>query len=351
MKTGSTDELFCRRPNILPGKGESDGVVLSAGIVIARNIAGYHFPQAASVETREEIAQKVFDAVESGGEFSRFDIDPLLPSERQMLCERRLADSIAASAIAGSNAGVAVSDDEKLSVLVNGEDHLHISLNAPGQALRELWHEGDRFDDFLGGKLDYAFDHKRGFLTARPEISGTGMLASVVLHLPALVMTERFDATKSGLYELGFDIQSTYSNDRYDPGNIYTVSNRITLGESEGQIIDQLCSAVADIAGFEKNAREEILASDRNRMLDFAGKAYGILKYSYQLSYVEALQNLSGLMLGTELHLFRELDIDGVNTLFVSSLQGHLQKYAQKELELDEAKAFRATMFRSKLGK
>lgn len=351
MRSGSTDKLFLRRSNILPAGGESDGTVLSCNMILARNITGYPFPQAAPVQAREEIARKVFAAAEGCGDFSRFDIDPLLPSERQMLCERRLADSVAASSLAGSCAGVAVSDDEKLSVLVNGEDHLHITLNAPGMKLRELWHNANSFDDLMGKKLDYVFDHKRGFLTARPEISGTGMRASVIVHLPGLVMTDKLDATRSGLYELGFDFQSTYSNDRYDPGNIYTISNRITLGESEGQIIDQLCAAVADIAGFEKNAREEILASDRNRILDFAGKAYGVLKYSYKLSYVEAMQNLSGLMLGAELQLFRELDVDAVNTLFISSMPGHLQKLAQKELDLDEAKAFRATMFRSKTGK
>ena len=330
----------------------SDGVCISSRIRLSRNLAGTPFPTSASAEEAVRVVEEVKNAcarpsVIGCPECLFFDISSLDDMEKQVLTERRLASAdLIASPLP---AAVAVSGDESCAVMVNEEDHLRMQVLHPGFRLEECWKQIAALDDELGAELDFAWDDELGYLTACPTNLGTGMRASVMLHLPGLVMTGEIGATVHGISKLGLAVRGIYGEGSDNLGRLYQVSNQITLGESEESIIEQLSAVIRQIVEYERRARMKLLKEDRFSLLDHVGRAYGSLQNCYRLSVNEALESLSGIRLGVELGLFQHLGIGTVNELFVELAPGHLQVRSELALPEDERNILRARLFRTKL--
>ncbi len=233
--------------------------------------------------------------------------------------------------------------------MINEEDLLRIQVLKPGGQLDATWEEINRIDDLLASKLDFAFDDRLGYLTACPTNVGTGMRASVMLHLPGLMITDQIAGTIRGVNKLGLAVRGIFGEGSDNRGNLYQISNQSTLGESEAQIILNLKNVLYRLFDQEHRAREMLLARDRFALLDHVGRSYGVLKYSYKLSSDEVLNCLSGLRLGIDLGLFNSVKIHQVNELFIATASGHLQKQAGGELSSEECDIRRAALCRQSL--
>ena len=352
IKKGNVEELLLNPVSFLADASTPDeDIAISSRIRLARNLAGTPFPANASPEWRAEIRDKILGSLNcrnlEGKNCRYFNMEELDEMEKEILLERHLASRELITGSPGS--ALVVRGDEAVSLMINEEDQLRLQAIRPGFSLRTLWKEIDQIDDNLSGKLDFAFDSELGYLTSCPTNVGTGMRASVMLHLPALVLSGRIAPTIQGINKLNLAVRGIYGEGTKNLGNLFQVSNQATLGESEGQIIDRLCRVITDIIEFEKEARSQLLKQDKFGMLNHVGRAYGILRYGYKITSGEALNCLSGIRAGVDLKLFKNLTIHNVNELFIAINSGHLQYFAGKNLSPEERDVFRATFCRTKL--
>ena len=325
MKAGSIDELILQPVSFLASAPADEAdIAISSRIRLARNIAGFPFPGRATPDVREKLRGMVKRACRSR-KLRVFDIENLDEIEREVLLERRLVSRELLQSAGG--AAVVVREDERLSLMINEEDQLRLQAIQPGLALPELYREIAAVEEKLSAQLDFAFDDRLGYLCACPTNVGTGMRASVMLHLPALVLSGRIAPTMQGINKLQLAVRGIYGEHTQNLGNLFQISNQITLGESEGQILDRIGSVISDVIKFEKESREALLKQDRFGMLNHIGRAYGILRYSYRLGLSEALNCLSGLRAGVDMRLFPGMERSLVNRLFIGIFPGHLQKH------------------------
>lgn len=219
----------------------------------------------------------------------------------------------------------------------------------PGFQLPEVYAEISAIDDALSQKIDYAFDEQLGYLTSCPTNVGTGMRASVMLHLPGLVLSGQIAPTIHGINKLHLAARGIFGEGSENLGNLFQISNQSTLGESEEKTINDLASVIEQIIYHEKRARQTLLDNDRYSLLDYIGRAYGVLRHSYKLSGKEAMQSLSGVRLGVDLGLFSAIDLAKVNELFIATGEAHLQKNAGHKLNSNARDILRAQLCREKL--
>ena len=342
---------FLKNPASFLTASSSDGICISSRIRLSRNLAELPFPTCASKESAAQVAAAVSSGCCAVSAFQEqgcfFDITQLDELERQFLLERRLASSeLINSSISPA---LAVSGDERCSVMINEEDHLRIQALMPGFQLEECWKKVSALDDELAASLDFAWSDDLGYLTACPTNVGTGMRASVMLHLPGLVMTEQILPTIHGINKLGLAVRGIYGEGSDNTGRLYQVSNQVTLGESEANIIEQLSAVIGQIVEYERRARRALMEQDRFALLDHVGRAFGMLQCCYKLSADEAAEALSALRLGVDMGLFKKLKIATVNELFMELNPGHLQMRSGLALPEAELDVLRAKLFRSKL--
>ena len=233
--------------------------------------------------------------------------------------------------------------------MINEEDHLRIQALSPGFQLESVWQRINQFDDVLASRIPYAFDPRLGFLTSCPSNLGTGMRASVMLHLPGLVMAGQIAAVKQALGKLGLAVRGFYGEGSENFGNLFQISNQSTLGESEPQILERISSIVKQIIIHEKQSRQVLLDQKQSFLLNQVGRAYGILRHGYMISSEEALNSLSALRLGVDMKMFSSVDIHTVNELFLNVQPSHLQIAEHKELSQEERDTARATLIRETL--
>ena len=336
----------------VPEKGGN--VAVSSRIRLARNIKAFPFPCAAHPEQLSEICELVSAAAgncsKMSGENSLcFDISEMTPHEREALKERCLAGK---EILAGpENCRLITTKDSSCSILINEEDHVRIQVLAPGLQPEQAWTDIDALDNELAEHLDYAFDGQLGFLTASPANTGTGLKVSVLLHLPGLVMTGKLGPTMQGINKLHLAVRGFYGEPNDNPGNLFLISNQVTLGDSETGIIGKLSQVVRQLILHENAARQLVIKKDKAALLDHVGRSYGILRHGYKLSVKEAVNCLSGLRLGVDMELFNSVDMSCVNEMFLAVQPIHLQKIADKRISSDEKNVFRATYCREKLKK
>lgn len=330
----------------------SDGVAISSRIRLSRNLAGVPFPAAATVESAATVLEEVRYAVLHSPMLNSpkplfFEISQLDEIEKQLLSERRLVSrELLESKIPSA---VAVSSDESCAVMINEEDQIRMQCLQPGFELKQCWQSISRLDDELGKDLEYAWEENLGYLTSCPTNVGTGMRASVMLHLPGLVMTDQIGATVHGIGKLGLAVRGICGEGSDNLGSLYQISNQATLGECEENIVEQLSAVIRQVIEYERKARKNLLVHDRFTLLDHVGRSFGILQNSYKLSVSEALESLSGIRLGVELGLFKHIKTDTVNELFMELNPGHLQLRSALALPESELDLLRAKLFRSKL--
>ena len=349
MKT-RPEELLRNPLSWLADSGPDDDIAISTRIRLARNFSETPFPiagnQDALLQVRELAGQAILNS-EALVDPMEFELPALSDTEKRLLLERRL---ISRDMLNPNPASVLLADrDESLAVMINEEDHLRIQALSPGFQLESVWQRINQFDDVLASRIPYAFDPRLGFLTSCPSNLGTGMRASVMLHVPGLVMAGQIAAVKQALGKLGLAVRGFYGEGSENFGNLFQISNQSTLGESEPQILERISSIVKQIIIHEKQSRQVLLDQKQSFLLNQVGRAYGILRHGYMISSEEALNSLSALRLGVDMKMFSSVDIHTVNELFLNVQPSHLQIAEHKELSQEERDTARATLIRETL--
>ncbi|MGD0615697.1 MAG: protein arginine kinase, partial [Verrucomicrobiota bacterium] len=286
-------------------KGPHDRIVMSSRVRLARNIKDAAFPGWAKKPERIRVLETIRLAVETLPEmreaFSQ-SMDNLSTLDKQILVERHLISREHAAKSTGS--GVVLNREETLCVMINEEDHLRMQALRPGLQLRQVWTAIDHFDSELEKTLDYAFSPELGYLTACPTNIGTGIRVSAMLHLPGLVLAEQINPIIQSVNKLGLAVRGLYGEGTEALGNVFQVSNQMTLGESESSIVERLDKVLSQIIEHEENARQTLLEKKPKVVFNHIGRAYGILANAHSISSKETMNLLSLMRLGVDLGLF-----------------------------------------------
>lgn len=323
-------------------------IVLMTRVRLARNIAGQPFPGWAKSPRRGEIFDTCREAVAATSPMKRslgVTIDELTPLEKLILVERHLISRELVDSKAG--AGVVISRDQTVSVMINEEDHLRIQVLRAGFQLKKAWSTVNDIDTAIEDKIDYAFSPTLGYLTACPTNLGTAMRASAMMHLPALVIANQMEKVVRAVNQLGMVVRGLFGEGSDASGSIFQISNQTTLGESEEEIIKRLGSVLTSIIEHEVNARQKLLEADAGKLFDKIGRAYGILRNSHVLSSGEAMNLLSLLRLGVDLQTFPETHRSVIDRLFIEAQPGHLQHANKGPLEPEQRDRLRAARMRT----
>lgn len=345
------DDLVQRHGGWLEA-GPDEGPVISSRIRLARNLRDTTFPGWASKDVRDRVWNEVllaFDGVKGNQDFLRWRMDELKPLDRELLFERHLISRELAERQTGS--GVFVNQSECCAVMVNEEDHLRLQSLQPGLSLQKAWDIACGLDDSLEQNLSYAFSSKLGYLTACPSNVGTGLRASVMLHLPGLCLTEEIKPVINAVSKIGLAVRGLWGEGSEASGHMFQISNQITLGKPEAEIIAHLDQIVLEVIEHEKNARARLMEKQEIRVHDHVGRAYGILANAALMATGEALDLLSGLRLGIDLGLLPNMARREIDQLFIRIHPAHLQKEAGASLSPEERDIKRAQHIRQFLEK
>ena len=326
------------------------GVVLSSRIRLARNISGAAFPGWAGEEERVRVCEQlqgVLREVSTLDQAQFLNMGSLDPLDKDVLRERHLISYEMAER--GRGSVVAVSDNAGVAIMINEEDHLRLQAIAPGMNLEQTWKAIDAVDSELEEKVDYAFSDRLGYYTSCPSNVGTGLRASVMMHLAGLRMLNEIDLVINGLEKLGLTVRGLLGEGTESHGNMFQVSNQQTLGDSEAQIIDSLTVVVKEVIQHELNARARIREKRATQLADAVARARAILLNCRTISSQEAVDLLSTLRLGVELNMTGNLKIGRINDIMILTQPGHLQKMAGRVLSPDERDERRACLVRDKL--
>jgi protein arginine kinase len=336
----------------MKGSGPESDIVISSRIRLARNLQSLPFPTLATAKHAHEAIDRVKTVLQSEElrEISNFDffgLDDLGDLSKKVLVEKHLISPTLVND--SKNGAVILSENESISVMVNEEDHLRIQILHPGFQLKEAWDLANQIDDVFESHLDYAFDERRGYLTSCPTNVGTGMRASVMMHLPALVLTQQINRILSAISQVGLVVRGLYGEGSEATGNLFQISNQITLGQSEEDIIDNLYGVAKQIIEHERAAREKMMMESKLRIIDRVNRSYGILSYAAIIDSKEAAQRLSDVRLGMDLGLIKQTDPQIMNELMVMTQPGYLQQYAGEILSAEERDLRRAELIRTRL--
>lgn len=328
--------------------GKHRDIVISSRIRLARNLEGSPFPQYLNSEQTSAICQQVAKAVAKIDKgFNFYFMANLQPLDRGVLLEKHLISPELAKGKIG--AGLALSKDEAVAIMVNEEDHLRIQCLYPGLQLDKAWQQANKIDDELSEELPYAYDGKLGFLTACPTNLGTGLRASVMLHLPALAMTGSINQVLNTLTKLGLAVRGLYGEGSSSSGNLFQISNQKTLGAAETDIIAHLEQVVEQVVAQEKEARAALQKDNAQMIADYCWRAYGVLRYAQILTSAEARELLSRMRLGVGMNLLPDTKASFFNQLLVAIEPAFLQKQKGKELAPAERDLARAELVRQAL--
>jgi protein arginine kinase len=337
----------------LKEEGPDSDIVLSCRVRLARNFKDIPFPIMATTED----LQKVIDIFRNYFEHRTFanyeDLELVLMNnldhiQKRVLVEKHLVSPNLADNKKGVGAAL-IAQNEQISIMINEEDHIRIQLYYPGFQLEKALDHALKFDDLLEEYINYAYDEHRGYLTSCPTNVGTGLRASVMVHLPALVMSQQINRLIPALNQLGLVVRGIYGEGSEALGNIFQISNQITLGKSEQDIVEDLRSVVSQIVEQERNARKRIFHDSGLWLEDKIYRSYGVLSHSRIIQSKESSQCLSDVRLGIELGLIKDISRTTINELMVLTQPGFLQNYAKKTLSPEERDIRRATLIRERL--
>ncbi len=330
--------------------GPHDRIVMSSRVRLARNLKDAAFPGWAKKSERIRVLDLIRPAVESlpemKGAFSEV-MDNLSALDKQILVERHLISREHAAKSSGS--GLVLNRDETFCVMINEEDHLRMQALRPGLQLRQAWSAIDHLDSELEKTLDYAFNNDLGYMTACPTNLGTGIRVSAMLHLPGLVLGEQINPIVQSVNKLGLAVRGLYGEGTEALGNVFQVSNQMTLGESEITIVERLDKVLSQIIEHEENARQTLLEKQPKVVYNHIGRAYGILANAHSISSKETMNLLSFMRLGVELNLFPGTERALVDELFILTQPAHLQRQLSDKLSAEERDLIRADMLRERL--
>jgi protein arginine kinase len=328
----------------LKGSGPESDIVMSSRIRLARNLADYPFIRRCTDIDRATIESTVRERLSADDrlkELTFINVASLENLDRQFLVERQLISREHADAD-GARA-VAIDKNEGMSLMVNEEDHLRLQVMKSGLDLYGAWAEINRIDDVIEEHVTYAFHKQLGYLTACPTNVGTGVRVSVLVHLPALVITKHIDKVFRSLQRINLAVRGLYGEGSQAMGDFYQVSNQITLGKCEEELIKQVGDVVPVLIEYERKAREYLISGENQHdLFDQVSRAYGTLQNAQQISSEETLYLLSQVRMGINLGLIGDLEIPVLNKLLIHTQPAHLQKLRNTELNTSERNIERA---------
>lgn len=338
----------------LDASGPQANVVLSTRIRLARNLADVRFSQRADDADRLEVLRRLEDAARASATLAgavSFRLDTLERADRQLLHERHLVSKELAGLDRDERprAGAALLVRSPLGVMVNEEDHFRLQGMWSGFALEQGYAQLDAVDAELGRLLPFAFHPEFGYLTSCPTNAGTGLRASVLIHLPGLVLTKEIGKVLQGLAQVGLTFRGLYGEGSEVVGNFFQLSNQTTLGQSEAELLDHLGKIVRRVMEYEQQAREVLVRDAPTIIADKVWRAYGLLRYARSLTFEETMNLLSGVRLGVGLNLITGLSVYTLNKLLIHTQPAHLAALEGRAPGDPELPTVRATYVRQLL--
>jgi protein arginine kinase len=344
------DDLSGHTSEWLKSTGPNSDIVISSRIRLARNLDKVPFPHWGNKKQSEETLNTVTQAIAKVDYLKKttvFGLADLDNVDKQFLIERHLMSQEHAQK--ADHKAVAIDEEEIVSIMINEEDHLRMQVMQSGLNLFEAYNIINEIDDALAKELNFAFSPDWGYLTACPTNTGTGMRGSVMLHLPALVMSRQINRVLAAIAKLSFTTRGLYGEGTQASGNFFQISNQVSLGHSELGIIDNINGLIKQIIEQENQAREVMLSQNRAVIEDRISRSFGILKNARIISSQETIELLSMVRLGADLGLIKDIDRRTINELFIITQPAHLQKIEKKKLSAQERDIKRAQLIRDKL--
>lgn len=326
--------------------------VISSRVRLVRNLSEYVFPSRLSQEKSVEMLRRLETELKElgsvdGRHYEYAWLSQLGDLERRALCERRVFNATVASV--KTPASILLSEEEEVSVVLNSTDHIRMQVMAPGLHLYELWYQADQLDDYINSKFSYAFDEKYGYLTSFPTNVGTGLRASVMLHLPFLSMAKTFSGIISEMGRFGASVRGAYGEGEENYGSLYIVSNQKTLGLTEKEILDMVSKVALQLVSQEEQLRKRALEKNGLECTDEAYKSYGVLKYARRLKLKDAMMFLSHLMTGIFDGVLAFQEPYSIYRLMLEIQPANLQKLSERPLGKEELDIARASYIRNAL--
>ncbi len=330
--------------------GSHSDIVVTSRIRLARNIVSHPFPGWGRKQENETTLRIIQPAIESLSEFETSfsrHLNKLTAIQKQALVERHLISREHAARAAGSAA--VMNPPQTISIMINEEDHLRMQAIQPGLALRESYQILDHIDTALEESLEFAFHPQLGYLTACPTNLGTGLRASAMLHLPALMLSDQVNQVIQAVNKIGLAVRGLYGEGTEALGNLFQVSNQTTLGDKEHEIIARLQKVIEQIVNHEKNARHKMLADSATTLCDQVGRAYALLRHAHIMPSKEALNLISMVRLGVDLGFFPGEYSTILEALLMEIQPAHLQIRADRKLPTTERDELRSQIIRDRL--
>jgi len=346
------DDLVTRKSEWIKGEGPKSNIVMSTRVRVARNIKGHLFFNKADDSQREKTTEIITAAIKKCSMLKNALILRMKDTtdlDRQFLVERHLMSPEHMEDVA--HKGIAIEEREIVSIMLNEEDHIRLQVIQSGFNIMEAWRIVDEIDTELGQYLQFDYSNRFGYLTSCPTNTGTGLRASVMLHLPALVMTDQIENVYEAISKLGLTIRGFYGEGTEAYGDFFQVSNQVALGHSEMDILDNLEKIVNKIITREQATREMLMTGNKEKINDNIFRSYGTLENARIITSGETIKLLSSVRLGVDLDLIKDITIAQANEVLLLSQPAHLQKIYKSRLGPMERDVKRADLIREKLGK
>ena len=334
----------------MAGGGPESDIVVSSRVRLARNVCGVPFPHRADAQQLQAVLAGVRGAVEatpSIGPTEVLGMASMSVLERQLAVEEHLTSPQHVQE--PNSKALVLNRDRSVSIMVNEEDHIRIQAILPGFQVDEALRLASATDDALEETLDYAFDEALGYLCACPTNVGTGLRSSVMLHLPALAAVNMLGQVLASVSKVGLAVRGIYGEGTEAVGNLFQVSNQVTMGRSESEIVAHLKAVARQIVDSERNARGAIMSDARTQLEDRVYRSYGILTNARMISSEEALKLTSDVKLGVDLGFIPGMPAALLTGLSVDIMPAHVQRFVGRELNAWERDVFRATLIRERL--
>ncbi|WP_027633508.1 protein arginine kinase [Clostridium hydrogeniformans] len=337
--------------NWIDTKNNSNSIVLSSRIRIARNLSGIPFPHKLNkdegIKVLDTVNRAIYEREEFKNNFNTINLWEISNIEKERYLERHLISKHLINF--QDRSAFIISDDETVSIMINEEDHIRLQCITSGLNIKEAYEKANELDNILENNLEYDFDEKLGYITACPTNLGTGLRASVMIHLPALTLNNEINGALKALTQVGMTIRGLYGEGSKGEGNIYQISNQITLGVTEEEIVRNLEGVVSQLVNQEIRARAMIEKQYKYELEDKIYRSLGLLKNSRILSSKEALDLLSNVRLGLEMGIIDNIDMSFINNMLIDIGSASLQMIVDKELSGKERDIERAKLIREKL--
>jgi len=357
------ESAFTRNAEWLRGLGESNDVVMSSRVRLARNISGFPFtPQATRVDRSqvlEACKHRILNMTTgTASQFMWINLHQVGREDRNLLVERQLMSRQHAKGKLSTGKGgldeprgVAVLvPDERVSIMINEEDHLRMQIIRSGLALSSCLAEANELDDQIESGMDYAYHPRFGYLTACPTNVGTGLRLSVMLHLPGLKLAGELEKVRRAAHDMGLAVRGFYGEGSESPGEFYQLSNQTTLGKSDEMLLREMeHEIVPRVVGYERHARKNLIANRKEMLEDQVWRAMGVLKNARLMKVEEAMEYLSLVRLGTMLGLVDGVSLEQIHTLLLHVQPMHLQKTLGMTLTQQQRRVARAELIRKQL--